>query len=52
MTVHRMCRRPENRRFRHFVSGFQPSDFGAVLTQPFGLGWDEAAPLALVRGWV
>jgi hypothetical protein len=37
---------------RHFVSGLQPSDFLANVTQPFGLGWDVAAPLALVRGWV
>ena len=31
----------------HFRAGLQPFGFSVVLTQPFGLGWDMAAPLAL-----
>jgi hypothetical protein len=33
---------------RHFGTGFQPSELGAVRTQPFGLGCDGDAPLALM----
>ncbi len=41
----------ERERLRHggdFITGFQPlCVFWGTLTQPYGLGWDVAAPLAL-----
>ena len=33
--------------FQHFMSGLQPSRCVGFRTQPCGLGWDMAAPLAL-----
>ena len=36
----------------HFGAGLQPFGFVVLLTQPFGLGWDMAAPLALNKAAV
>jgi len=32
------------------MPALQASEFVAVVTQPFGLGWDMAVPLALSKG--